>query len=59
LEEAFVEEAAAAVHDGWLVRNSRQAQEHQSLPYADLCESEKEKDRYFVRAAIAVCGCGS
>lgn len=53
LDAAFVEAASSVAHDSWLSRNSAWAQENQKLPYPQLSEEEKEKDRFFVRAAIA------
>ncbi|MFA6227730.1 MAG: hypothetical protein WC668_00925 [Patescibacteria group bacterium] len=50
--EDFIEEAAAVQHEKWLERNGAWAPESQKLPYADLSEEEKEKDRFFVRCAI-------
>ena len=50
--KADVETVAEAVHIAWLERNSEWAEEIQKLPYADLPEDEKEKDRVVARAAI-------
>lgn len=52
LDEAFIETASAVQHEKWLERNGAWAPENQKLPYADLSEEEKEKDRFFVRRAI-------
>ena len=52
LDAAFIEEASAVCHVKWLERNSEWATETQKLPYVQLPEDEKEKDRFFVRAAI-------
>jgi hypothetical protein len=46
-----MEERAAHVHDQWLERNGSWAPENQKLPYSQLSEIEKEKDRVVVRAA--------
>ena len=46
-----MEERAAHVHEQWLERNGSWAPENQKLPYAQLSEIEKEKDRVVVRAA--------
>ena len=54
LDSAFIEEASEKVHIEWLVRNSEWAQENQKLPYAELSEEEKEKDRLQVLQAIEV-----
>ena len=53
LDAGFIEEASATQHDEWLKRNGSWAPESQKLPYAQLTEDEKEKDRFFVRQAIA------
>lgn len=53
LDAAFIEEASAAQHAKWLERNGSWAPASQQLPYAQLTEDEKEKDRFFVRRAIA------
>lgn len=57
LEAAFVEKAGAAVHDKWLERNSWvkdpvHGNPAQAVPYGELSEEEKEKDRKQVRKAI-------
>jgi hypothetical protein len=52
LDNAFIEQAADAAHVSWLERNGSWAPAHQKLPYAELSEEEKEKDRVFVRRAI-------
>ena len=52
LDDLFVEEASATQHDKWLERNGSWAPENQKLPYAQLSEDDKEKDRFFVRQAI-------
>jgi len=52
LETNFVEEASSVQHDKWLERNGAWAPENQKLPYSQLTEFEKEKDRFFVLAAI-------
>lgn len=56
LDEAFVEEASAKVHVAWLERNGDYATDVQKLPYSELPEDEKERDRVFVRAAIEALG---
>lgn len=50
--EEFVEEVAHLLHVKWLERNSDRAGEMQMRAYADMPESEKEKDRCFVYAAL-------
>jgi len=52
LDDGFVEEASATQHEKWLERNGEWAPPEQKLPYAELSEEEKEKDRFFVRQAI-------
>lgn len=54
LESTFIEEASEKVHIEWLKRNSEWAQENQKLPYAQLSEEEKDKDRLQVIKAIEV-----
>ena len=51
--DATVESLAATVHEDWLDRNGDWAPPEQKLPYAELTEEEKEKDRVVVRAALA------
>ncbi len=48
----FVEAGSAIVHVKWLERNGEWAEEHQKLPYHELNEIEKEKDRVIIRNAI-------
>ena len=54
LDRAFIEKASEQVHIEWLVRNSEWAPENQKLPYAQLTEEEKDKDRLHVLKAIEV-----
>ncbi len=54
LDDSFVEEASAIVHDKWLERNGEWAPEEQKKPFAELSEEEKEKDRVQVRKAIKI-----
>jgi len=54
LDESFVEEASAAVHDKWLERNGEWAPVEQKKPFGELAEEEKEKDRVQVRKAIGI-----
>lgn len=51
-DAAFIEEAAAVVHAKWVERNGSWAAAELKVPYVDLSEGEKEKDRIFVRRAI-------
>lgn len=52
LDDSFVEQAAAAIHDKWLERNGSWAPAEQNKPFGELSEEEKEKDRVQVRKAI-------
>ncbi|KKP38225.1 MAG: hypothetical protein UR28_C0020G0034 [Candidatus Peregrinibacteria bacterium GW2011_GWF2_33_10] len=52
LDDSFVEQAAATVHDKWLERNGSWAPAEQNKPFEELSEEEKEKDRVQVRKAI-------
>ncbi len=54
LDSIFIEEASEQVHVEWLARNKEWAEEDQKLPYEQLSEDEKEKDRMQVRKAIEV-----
>lgn len=54
LDSAFVEEASEQVHIEWLERNREWAPENQKLPYTQLSEEEKAKDRLQVLKAIEV-----
>jgi hypothetical protein len=54
LDAVFIEEVSKELHDKWLERNAHRAGEVQMRAYADMPESEKEKDRCFVRAALGV-----
>ena len=51
LSDSFIEAAAAPTHAKWVERNDW-ASEELKRPYAELPETEKEKDRVFVRRAI-------
>lgn len=54
LDEHFIETVTELLHDKWLERNSGRATEIERRPYAELPENEKEKDRFFARAAVEV-----
>ncbi len=56
LDEQFVEIASSALHDKWLERNGSWAPPEQNVPYSELSEEEKEKDRVIIRKAIEICG---
>ena len=49
-----VEAYASIVHDQWVARNRNRALPAQLVEYAELAESEKEKVRVIVRAALDV-----
>lgn len=51
-DDSFIEEASAIVHQKWVERNSDRASEDQNLPYENLSEEEKDKDRAIVREAV-------
>ena len=52
LDAAFIERASDTVHQQWLERNASWAPPEQNVPYSQLADAEKEKDRVIVRAAI-------
>lgn len=54
-----MEWAAEEVHKSWLDRNGSWAPEEQKLPYTQLSEEEKQKDRDVVQAALDVLGMDS
>ncbi len=56
LNETFVEEASATVHDKWLERNGEWAPAEQKKPFGELADEDKEKDRMQVREAIRIFG---
>lgn len=56
LNESFIEEASAVIHEKWLDRNGSWAPVEQNKPYAELSEEEKEKDRVVIREAIKALG---
>jgi hypothetical protein len=51
LDEEFIEYASDIIHEEWLPRNMKRAKDYHKLPYAELSEFQKEKDRIFARAA--------
>ncbi len=53
-DETFIEEVSAKIHDAWLERNGTWAPESQKLPYEELSEEEKQKDRDQVLAGLEV-----
>ncbi len=56
IDDAFIERVADALHAAWIERNRSWAPAELLLPYAELPEVEKEKDRLFVRQGLAVLG---
>ena len=52
LDASFIEKTAELLHDKWLERNSTRATEIEKRQYESLPENEKEKDRFFARAAV-------
>lgn len=56
LYDVNIEAAANVVHDEWMKRNmwAKDDSPHLFVPYEDLAEDEKEKDRVFVRNAIRI-----
>ena len=54
VDDAFIEYAAANVHIAWMERNREWAPANLLMPYAELSEEEKEKDRRIVREAVSV-----
>jgi hypothetical protein len=55
LDESFIEIASSTLHDKWLERNGSWAPPEQNVPYSELSEEEKEKDRVIIRKAIEIC----
>ncbi len=51
-DDTFVEYAADIVHEEWLHRNLERSKPEHRLPYSELTEEAKEKDRIFIKAAI-------
>lgn len=52
LDAAFVERAAATVHAAWVERNHNHVRNELKVPYHELPETEKDKDRTFVNDAL-------
>lgn len=52
IDDSFVEKISDTVHQQWMERNGSWAPQEQMVPYVDLPEVEKEKDRAIARAAI-------
>ena len=49
-----IEEMSSVVHEKWLERNGDWAEPHQKLPYEQLSETEKAKDRDHILLALRV-----
>ncbi len=54
LNKEFVESASDSLHIKWLERNGSWAPPEQNIPYNELSEEEKEKDRVIIRKAIQI-----
>lgn len=54
LDAAFIEKVSELIHAQWLARNSDSKFSYQDLPYDELSEDEKDKDRNFIREAITL-----
>ena len=52
LNDEFINKAADAQHVAWIERNRETADPSLLVPYDELPEDEKEKDRLIVREAI-------
>src|SRR3989338_6890359 len=52
MDSLFIEEVSAICHEKWIERNALWASAEQKRSYFELPESEKEKDRLFVRRAM-------
>jgi uncharacterized lipoprotein len=53
LDSNFIEFASGIIHEEWLKRNPVTSDEYERVPYKMLPEEDKEKDRFFVKEAIA------
>ena len=51
-DAVYIEQIAAMIHSKWLERHGATASEALRVPYAELPEDEKVKDRIFVTLAI-------
>ncbi len=54
LDDAFIEQASAVIHEKWLERNKDWAPAEQNKPYGELSEEEKDKDRAIIKKAIEI-----
>ena len=56
IDEQTVEMIASLIHDEWIKRNGGWATPELKGSYGELSEAEKEKDRFYVKRAIELCG---
>lgn len=56
IDAVVIEQAAAAVHAAWIDQHPHPENLKDLQPYAELPESEKEKDRVIVRRAMTEIG---
>jgi hypothetical protein len=54
LDEKFIEYASDLIHQDWLGRNLKRAEDRHKNSYENLSNGAKEKDRIFARAAIEI-----
>ena len=54
LDKKFIECVSDIVHEEWLNRNRKNAEEEYKFSYKNLSEDAKEKDRIFVHAAMEI-----
>ena len=56
LDDDFIESASSVIHDKWMERNSwaKEQQPELFVPYNELSEEEKEKDRVIIKKAINI-----
>ncbi len=54
--QEFMESASSKIHDAWLKRNLKSAESDQKLPYPELTELEKQKDRDVLIEALKFYG---
>lgn len=52
IDDSFIEKVSALIHGEWLSRNTNSKFLFQDMPYSELSDEEKEKDRAVVRRAI-------
>ena len=54
LDEKFIEYASGIIHKEWLDRNIHRTENEHKLPYDQLSEEAKQKDRIFIHSAIEI-----